>query len=112
MEKNKLNDKTSYCKRGQIITESAGGCGKTYVPYGNLVSLKTMLLCLKMVKDIFEEKLDDNLLISLKGDNDYLEKHNLEISGRYLRQQERIKILTGKQFVNINCGVCNDCNGK
>ena len=111
-ETGELYDKTSYCKRGQIITESAGGCGKTYVPYGNLVSLKTMLLCLKMVKDIFEEKLDDNLLISLKGDSDYLEKHNLEISGRYLRQQERIKILTGKQFVNINCGVCNDCNGK
>ena len=82
------------------------------MPYGNLVSLKTMLLCLKMVKDIFEEKLDDNLLLSLKGDNDYLEKHDLEISGRYLRQQERIKILTGKQFANINCGVCNDCNGK
>ena len=51
-------------------------------------------------------------LISLKGDSDYLEKHNLETSGRYLRQQEQIKILTGKQFVNINCGVCNDCNGK
>ena len=111
-ETGELYDKTSYCMRGQIITESAGGCGKTYVPYGNLVSLKTMLLCLKMVKDIFEEKLDDNLLISLKGDNDYLEKHNLETSGRYLRQQEQIKILTGKQFVNINCGVCNDCNGK
>ena len=111
-ETGELYDKTSYCKRGQIITESAGGCGKTYVPYGNLVSLKTMLLCLKMVKDIFEEKLDDNLLISLKGDSDYLEKHNLETSGRYLRQQEQIKILTGKQFVNINCGVCNDCNGK
>ena len=107
-----LYDKTSYCMRGQIITESAGGCGKTYVPYGNLVSLKTMLLCLKMVKNIFEENLDDNLLISLKGDSDYLEKHNLETSGRYLRQQEQIKILTGKQFVNINCGVCNDCNGK
>ena len=43
---------------------------------------------------------------------DYLEKHNLETSGRYLRQPEQIKILTGKQFVNINCGVCNDCNGK
>ena len=67
---------------------------------------------LKVFKDIFEEKLDDNLLISLKGDSDYLEKHNLQTSGRYLRQQEQIKILTGKQFVNINCGVCNDCNGK
>ena len=78
----------------------------------HLVSLKTMLLCLKMVKNIFEENLDDNLLISLKGDSDHLEKHNLETSGRYLRQQEQIKILTGKQFVNINCGVCNDCNGK
>lgn len=63
-------------------------------------------------QNIFEENLDDNLLISLKGDSDYLEKHNLETSGRYLRQQEQIKILTGKQFVNINCGVCNDCNGK
>ena len=111
-ETGELYDKTSYCMRGQIITESAGGCGKTYVPYGNLVSLKTMLLCLKMVKNIFEENLDDNLLISLKGDSDYLEKHNLETSGRYLRQPEQIKILTGKQFVNINCGVCNDCNGK
>ena len=48
----------------------------------------------------------------IPGDSDYLEKHNLETSGRYLRQQEQIKILTGKQFVNINCGVCNDCNGK
>ena len=52
-ETGELYDKTSYCKRGQIITESAGGCGKTYVPYGNLVSLKTMLLCLKMVKRYF-----------------------------------------------------------
>lgn len=111
-ETGELYDKTSYCKRGQIITENAGGCGKAYVPYGNLVSLKTMLLCLKLVKDIFEEKIDDNLLISLKGDKDYLEKHNLEISRRYLRQQELIKILPGKQFVNISCGVCNDCNGK
>ena len=91
-ETGELYDKTSYCMRGQIITESAGVCGKTYVPYGNLVSLKTMLLCLKMVKNIFEENLDDNLLISLKGDSDYLEKHNLETSGRYLRQQEQIKI--------------------
>ena len=111
-ETGELYDKTSYCKRGQIITESVGGCGKTYVPYGNLVSLKTMLLCLEMVKDIFEEKFDDNLLISLKGDSSYLEKHNLETSGRYLRQQGLIKILTGEQFVNISCGVCNDCNGK
>lgn len=68
-ETGELYDKTSYCMRGQIITESAEG-GKTYVPYGNLVSIKTMLLCLKMVKNIFEENLDDNLLISLKGDSD------------------------------------------
>lgn len=111
-ETGELYDKTSYCEKGQRITESAGGCGKTYVPYGNLVSLKTMLLCLKMVKDIFEENLDDNILISLKGDNDCLKKHKLKTSGRYMRQLEMIKILTGKQFVNINCGVCNDYNRK
>ena len=29
--------KSSYCMRGQIITESAGGCGKTYVPYGKIL---------------------------------------------------------------------------
>ena len=111
-ETGELYDKTSYCEKGQSITESAGGCGKTYVPYGNLVSLKTMLLCLKLVKDIFEEKLDDNLLISLKGDNNCLKKHNLETSGRYMRQLEMVKTLTGKKFVNINCGVCNDYNRK
>lgn len=107
-----LYDKTSYCRRGQIITESAGGCGKSYVPYGDLVSLKTMLLCLKMVRDIFEEKIQDNLLISLKGESSYLEKHNLEASGRYLRQRDLIKTLHGKQFTNTKCGVCNDYNRK
>ena len=42
-ETGELYDKTSYCASGQKITKNAGRCGKNYVPYGDVISIKTVL---------------------------------------------------------------------
>lgn len=111
-ENDEIYDKTSYCAPGQKITQSAGGCGKNYVPYGNVISIKTVLICLNVVKDVFENGVQNNLLISVKGDDYYLKKQGLESSERYNRQKESEKKLLGWQFINEKCGVCSDNNRK
>jgi Dinucleotide-utilizing enzymes involved in molybdopterin and thiamine biosynthesis family 2 len=103
-----LYDKSSYCKSGQKIVQSAGGCGKTYVPYGDTISLKTVLLCLDVIRKVFSGKLETNLLVSMKGDDSFFRTQGLETSGRFFRQKENIKILTGNQILNTECGVCGD----
>ena len=103
-----LYDKSSYCKSGQEIVQSAEGCGKTYVPYGDTISLKTVLLCLDVVRKVFSGKLETNLLVSMKGDDSFFRAQGLETSGRFFRQKENIKILTGNQILNTECGVCGD----
>lgn len=110
-EKNdEIYDKSSYCAPGQKITQNAGGCGKNYVPYGDMISLKTVLICLNVVKEIFENGVESNILISVKGDDSYLKKHGLKTSERYSRQKEDVKKLMGCQFVNKKCGVCGGYN--
>lgn len=109
-ETGELYDKSSYCEPGQKITQNRGGCGKTYVPYGDIISIKTVLICLDIIKDVFSNKLKNNLLISVKGDDCYFIEQGLKVSGRYSRQKEIVKKLTGKQIVNIKCGVCGDNN--
>lgn len=102
-----IYDKSSYCKSGQKVVQNAGGCGKTYVPYGDAISLKTVLLCLDIIGDVFDGKLITNLFISVKGDDSFFRKQGLEVSGRYNRQKESIKRLTGEQLLNAECGVCS-----
>lgn len=106
-ETGELYDKTSYCASGQKITQNAGGCGKNYVPYGDVISIKTVLMCLDVVKAVFENKVESNLLVSAKGDDSYFINQGLKTSGRYCGQKENVKKLTGNQFVNRECGVCN-----
>lgn len=101
-----LYDKSSYCRPGQKIVQDVGGCGKTYVPYGDMISLKTVLMCIEIIRDVFSGKLVGNLLVSAKGDGSFFMEQGLKTSGRYLRQKEWVKKLKGEQILNIECGVC------
>lgn len=101
-----LYDKSSYCEPGQKIVQDVGGCGKTYVPYGDMISLKTVLMCTEIIRDVFSGKLVENLLVSAKGDDSFFKEQGLKTSGRYLRQKECVKKLMGEQILNIECGVC------
>ena len=105
-----IYNKASYCAPGQNVTKTLGGCGSAYIPYGNAISMKTVILCLDVIKAALENRLEDNLLISIKGDNCYFVEQGLMTSGRFKAQKEDKKTLTGKQFVNKKCGVCNGNN--
>lgn len=107
-----IYNKSSYCALGQNVTKTLGGCGKTYIPYGNTISMKTVILCLEVIKAAFENSLEDNLLISIKGSASYFIKQGLVLSGRYKAQKEDVKVLTGNKFVNKKCNVCNGNNRK
>ena len=109
-ETDEIYDKSSYCASGQKITQNAGGCGKNYVPYGDAISLKTVLMCLDVVKDLLENSVKSNLLISEKGNDSYFRNQGLKTSGRYNRQKESKKKIFGCQFVNKKCGVCSGYN--
>lgn len=102
-----IYDKSSYCKAGQKVVQNTGGCGKTFVPYGDAISLKTVLLCLDVIRDVFAGKQETNFLVSIKGNDVFFKKQGLEVSGRYNRQKESIKRLTGEQLLNTECGVCS-----
>ena len=109
-ETEELYDRTAYCKPGQKIVETAGGCGKAYVPYGNTVSLKTVIMCLDLLKDVFDNNINQNVLISAKGDDKYFINQGFKTSVRYSNQQKQVKKLCGDDFVNLKCGVCHDRN--
>lgn len=103
-----LYDKTSYCKFGQKITKTVYGCDKSFVPYGNMISLKTVLICMDIIKDILKGKTLDNFILSVKGNYEYFKEQGFEVSDRYINQKENVKKITGSQFVNPMCGVCKD----
>lgn len=109
-ETGELYDKSAYCEKNQKIIQSYGGCGKAYVPYGNTVSLKTVIMCLELMKDVFDNVITENVLISSKGDDKYFVEKGLKVSNRYLCQKQRVKNLYGSDFVNVKCGVCHDSN--
>ncbi|MBS7217724.1 MAG: ThiF family adenylyltransferase [[Clostridium] spiroforme] len=111
-ENGELYDKSAYCAPGQKIAQNIGGCGKNYIPYGDVISIKTVLICLDVVDAVFEHKIEENLLVSLKGDSHYFKKNGLKLSNRYYGQTENIKKLMGSQFVNKKCGVCNGSDRK
>lgn len=108
-ETNEIYDKSSYCAKGQKVVSNIG-CGKSFVPYGNLISQKTMLILMDVLSEVISGKIKDNTLISMKGDNSYFTEMKLKSSERYKRQDENIKRLVGNQFWNKQCGECGDNN--
>ena len=107
IDKNEIYDKSSYCAKGQKIVKSVG-CGKSFVPYGNLISQKTTMIVLDMIKRIVDGEIENNYLVSVKGDDTYFKQMNLTTSTRYQKQKNILNELTGDLFANMKCGVCND----
>lgn len=107
-----IYNKSSYCDPGQNVTKTVGSCGETYIPYGNVISMKTVVICLDLIKAVFENRIQENVLISTKGDDGYFIMQGLTTSGRYKNQKEEVKKITGDKLANKSCGVCNGNIGK
>ena len=106
-----LYDRTTYCAAGQKIVKNAAGCGSAFIPYGSTVSLKTTMMCVDVVKKIFEGRYRDNMIISMKGDDYYFLKAGLKVSSKYLNQKDNIVEYGGNLFADPNCKCCGVKNG-
>lgn len=109
-ETGELYDRSSYCQPGQNITLNIYGCDKTFVPYGNTTSIKTALICIDVVKEFLDKRIDENFILSLKGNDKYFKQQGLRVSKRYDNQKELFIKLVGHQLANSECEVCNGNN--
>jgi molybdopterin/thiamine biosynthesis adenylyltransferase len=103
-----IYDKTSYCEKGQSFTKRIRGCGSAYLPFSSLNSISTVTVAVEVIKNYFEDRIKENLLISVKGDNYYLEEAGFKTSNRYNVQREVRKKLEGEKFKNEDCLICGD----
>jgi molybdopterin/thiamine biosynthesis adenylyltransferase len=105
-----IYDRTSYCQRGQNYTKNIFGCGSEFMPYSSSLSLKTVSYCIDIIKQYFENKIKENFLVSIKGDNYYYKKNGYVESDRYIKQQDIISKVSGIDYLNSSCGVCGELN--
>lgn len=88
---NCLFDKTAYTAPNQKVTIDNTGCGGSFIPYGSEVSIKTAIQCVNLLKQDIENLLDNNIIISEKGNGFYFKKAGLKLSEVYSNQDELIK---------------------
>lgn len=101
-----LYDRSSYCKDGQKISLNVHGCDKSFIPYGNIVSLKTVTMCMDIVEEVLNNEIRENFILSAKGNDNYFKKQGLKVSKRYENQVEKYKRIIGKHLINTSCEVC------
>ena len=105
-----IYDKTSYCTRGQSFTKKLTGCNSSYLPYSSTNSIETTINGVKLMKDYFEGRFNNNVLLSIKGDPYYLRKAGYTTSNRYNKQEEYKQEVSGEKFIKEGCSICgNKC---
>lgn len=103
-----IYDKTSYCERGQSFTKRIRGCGSAYLPFSSTNSVTTVITGIEVIRNYFEDRIKENLLISVKGDDYYLQRAGFKTSNRYNVQHEVRRKLEGDKFKKENCLICGD----
>lgn len=103
-----IYDRTSYCKRGQTFIKQLRGCSSGYLPFSSISSVTTTIAAIEVVKKYFEERINENFLVSIKGDGFYFKNAGFKTSSRYDKQSEIKQIIEGEKFMNDNCVICGD----
>lgn len=101
-----LFDITAFCEKEQNITHNLTGCGGSFIPYGSVVSLKSTVLCMDCINMLLDNRVNDNILISLKDDGYYFSKAGLIFSEAYNQQKEKVKYTNGTDFKKADCNIC------
>ena len=105
---NELYDRVSFSEPGQVITRNIRGCSNSFVPYSSNVSIKTVCLCIDLIDRYFTDRLNENILVSEKGDAYYFQKAGLKVSEVYSKQNSTIEYISGKDFKKIDCDICGE----
>lgn len=103
-----IYDRTSYCMRGQTFVKRLRGCSSGYLPFSSTNSVITAITGIEIVKKYFEGEINDNFLVSIKGDGYYFKKAGFITSDRYEKQSEIKKIIESEKFINNHCVICGD----
>ena len=102
-----MYDRTSFSEKGQVFSKKMRGCFSSYIPFASETSITTMIAIIDVTKRYFENRLNCNLLKSVKGDSYYMEKEGYLISPKYNAQVNKEKDYFGNKFINNECGICN-----
>ena len=101
-----LYDSTSYCKPGQSVTKNVSGCSGTFIPYGSLISIQSSVLFIDLLKKFAEGRIEENIVVSEKGDDYYFKKSGFILSDNYNNQKDKISTIKGSDFKNTSCNIC------
>lgn len=101
-------DKSSYAERGQIFVKKMRGCGSSYLPFSSTNSTTTVIHGIEVIKQYFENRINENFLTSVRGDVYYFEQAGLKTSNRYDKQHETRQRLEGEKYHNEKCLICGD----
>ena len=99
-----LYELTSYCERGQHFERRTRGCGGSYVPYGDDVSIRSSLLVTSLVKSVSSGMLDEGVVVSEKGDGRWFSEAGFRTSAAYDEQTELRASRRIDSFSNRSCG--------
>ena len=82
-------DLSSYVKNGQTFTKTYSGCNGTFIPYGSTLSVESSILFMDLFKREIVGRINNNIIVSKKGDDYYLTKAGFSVSDRYINQKEK-----------------------
>ncbi len=102
-----IYDKTSFCEMGQSFTKKLFGCGSSFLPFSSVNSITTVITGIELIKNYFEGRISDNILISVKGDDYYFKEAGYKTSSRYKAQTNTKQKIEGKIFKKDSCLICN-----
>lgn len=106
MSNEEIYDKTSYCGRGQAFTKTIRGCGSSYLPYGSTTSIISVTTGIEVIRNYFEDRIKNNFLLSVKGNDYYFKKAGFVTSDRYNKQSDYKIMIEGGKFKKEGCMCC------
>ena len=81
---------SSFADPNQEFTGRHAGCDGSFMPYGSEVSIQAALLGLDLLKKSVSGFLQENVIISYKGEGNYFKRGGFRVSQRYESQVETV----------------------
>lgn len=103
-----LYNSFAYTQKGQVITKSNSGCQGSFIPYGSLISMKTSLMFMDLLRKHALNSIQSNLIYSSKGDEYYFKLAGLNFSKRFTLQKSDSEIIKFDNIYNKMCSICGE----
>lgn len=99
-------DRSSYCQPGQKFSRQVQGCGSFYLPYNSLTSIRSANIGTELILRWCDGMINENVLVSEKGDSSSFLSEGYKLSDRYILQEELRGITYGNHIYREDCYIC------